>query len=115
MAYDKERSASRNGTGFNPKVVATKPSEQFTVIHKKKDVDVYSSNIIQYAGMGRQYHVFQPTTHRAIDKKHVNQTVYDQLNKIGFFNPRLNKVYTLDMNIVSKDIIKEIETDVICY
>lgn len=86
MAYDKERSASRNGTGFNPKVVATKPSEQFTVIHKKKDVDVYSSNIIQYAGMGRQYHVFQPTTHRAIDKKHVNQTVYDQLNKIGFFS-----------------------------
>ena len=47
--------------------------------------------------------------------KHSGNEIYNNINKIGFFNPRLNKVYTLDMDIVSKDIIKEIETDVICY
>jgi hypothetical protein len=47
--------------------------------------------------------------------KHSGNEIYNNINKIGFFNPRLNKVYTLDMNTVSKDLIKEIETDVICY
>lgn len=47
--------------------------------------------------------------------KHSEKPEFDNINKIGIFNPRLNKVYLLDINTVSKDVIKEVEKDVICY
>ena len=47
--------------------------------------------------------------------KHSGNPVFNGVTNIGFFNPRLNKVYTLDMNTVSKDIIQIIEKEVIGY
>lgn len=47
--------------------------------------------------------------------KHSDQDIYEDITKIGIFNPRLNKIWILDMNKVSHDIIKIIEDEVICY
>lgn len=47
--------------------------------------------------------------------KHSKKQEYEGINKIGIFNPRLNCVYTLDMAKVSKEIVSEIENNVICY
>ena len=47
--------------------------------------------------------------------KHSKKEEYKDINKIGIFNPRLNIVYTYDMNKISKEIIKDIEDNVICY
>ena len=40
---------------------------------------------------------------------------FKSINKLGLFNPRLNKIYTININSISPEIIKEIENDVICY
>lgn len=47
--------------------------------------------------------------------KHSGQEIYNNIYKIGIFNPRLNKIYTLDMNEVSDEVIRTIENEVICY
>ena len=47
--------------------------------------------------------------------KHSGNHLFDEINKIGIFNPRLYKVYLYDMNNYSKELYKEIERDVICY
>jgi hypothetical protein len=47
--------------------------------------------------------------------KHSGQNIYKNISKIGIYNPRLNKRYTLDMNKVSENTIKAVEKDVICY
>lgn len=47
--------------------------------------------------------------------KHSSRTEFDNLYKIGIFNPRLNTSYVCDMNDISLDIIKQIEDEVICY
>lgn len=47
--------------------------------------------------------------------QHSGQEVFRNITKIGIFNPRLNKVYLLDVNNISKDIIKTVEKEVICY
>lgn len=47
--------------------------------------------------------------------KHSEIDMFKNIVKIGFFNPRLNKVYLLDMKDVSEDIIKQVENEVICY
>lgn len=47
--------------------------------------------------------------------KHSKQDCYKDINKIGVFNPRLNKVYLFDMTKLDKSIIETIEKDVICY
>lgn len=39
----------------------------------------------------------------------------DNLIKIGIFNPRLNRVYTLEMGSVPQEVIESIERDVLCY
>ena len=46
---------------------------------------------------------------------HSGEDYYKNIKKIGFYNPRLNKVYTYEVNKLSKDTIKEIEKDVIGY
>ena len=46
---------------------------------------------------------------------HSGQSVFKNITKLGIFNPRLNKAYTLDIAGISPDIIKEVERDVICY
>lgn len=47
--------------------------------------------------------------------KHSGQRKYKNINKIGIFNPRLHIIYTYDMSIFPKDLIEEIEKNVICY
>lgn len=37
------------------------------------------------------------------------------LDKIGIFNPRLNRVYILEMGTVSQEVIESIKHDVLCY
>lgn len=47
--------------------------------------------------------------------KHSNQGCFNAINNIGIFNPRLNRVYTLDVGTINKTVIEQIEKDVICY
>lgn len=47
--------------------------------------------------------------------KHSGQDIYKDTRNIGIYNPRLNKVYTLDMNTVPSEVIAEIEKEVIGY
>lgn len=47
--------------------------------------------------------------------QHSGQDIFKSIANIGVFNPRQNVVYLLDMHSVSKDVIKIVERDVICY
>ncbi len=47
--------------------------------------------------------------------QHSGKIEFRQIRKLGIFNPRLNFVYTLDVESISPDIIKMVESDVICY
>lgn len=47
--------------------------------------------------------------------KHSKNHIFDNINRIGIFNPRLNRIYLYDMRNISKEVIKEIEDKVICY
>lgn len=47
--------------------------------------------------------------------QHSGKNEFKSIKQIGLFNPRLNSAYLLDINTVSKEIIKEVETSVICY
>lgn len=47
--------------------------------------------------------------------KHSGMDMYKNINRLGFFNPRLNAMYELDVNTIPEEIIKAVETDVIGY
>ena len=47
--------------------------------------------------------------------QHSGQEVYKSIQNLGIFNPRLNEIYLINVSTVSKDIITEIEKDIICY
>ena len=47
--------------------------------------------------------------------KHPKKQIFNHINKIGIFSPRLNVVYLFDMNKVSKTLINLMEKNVICY
>lgn len=47
--------------------------------------------------------------------QHSGKVEFKGINKLGIFNPRLNTVHILKIEDVPKDIIKIVETDVICY
>lgn len=47
--------------------------------------------------------------------QHSGQEKYKNITRLGIFNPRLNMIYTLNINEISTNIIKTVETDVICY
>ena len=47
--------------------------------------------------------------------KHSGKPEFKNINKLGVFNPRLNIVYLLETSEISKEIIKKVEDDVICY
>lgn len=47
--------------------------------------------------------------------KHSEQSCFDNIDKMGIFNPRLNKVYLIEASSIPNEIIKTIEKDVICY
>lgn len=47
--------------------------------------------------------------------QHSGQEVFKGITKIGFYNPRQNVAYTLDVGKIPASVIKEIEDTVICY
>lgn len=47
--------------------------------------------------------------------QHSKKPEFNGINKLGVYNPRLNIVYLYDMNKLSKDIIEDVEDNVICY
>lgn len=47
--------------------------------------------------------------------QHSGKSEFKTIKRLGIFNPRLNTAYLLDMSAVSEEIIKEVETEVICY
>lgn len=47
--------------------------------------------------------------------QHSGKSEFRTIKRLGIFNPRLNTAYLLDMSAVSDEIIKEVETEVICY
>ena len=47
--------------------------------------------------------------------KHSGQDIFEDITKLGIFNPRLNTVYLLDVSKISTEVIKTIENEVICY
>lgn len=47
--------------------------------------------------------------------QHSGKSEFTTIKRLGIFNPRLNTAYLLDMSAVSNEIIKEVETKVICY
>ena len=47
--------------------------------------------------------------------QHSGKAEFKSIKKLGIFNPRLNAIYIYDVNNLSKDIIREVEKEVICY
>lgn len=47
--------------------------------------------------------------------QHSGKAEFKGIKKLGIFNPRLNTVYILKIDDVPKDIIKIVESDIICY
>lgn len=47
--------------------------------------------------------------------QHSGKEEYRNITKLGIFNPRLNIAYVFEMKNVPKNIIEEVEQDVICY
>lgn len=47
--------------------------------------------------------------------KHSTNPLFNQIDHIGIFNPRLNTMYRISTSIIKKEIIKEIEQKVIGY
>lgn len=47
--------------------------------------------------------------------KHSGQDVFRTITRIGIYNPRLNCVYTQDIDGISDEVIKEVEEKVIGY
>lgn len=47
--------------------------------------------------------------------QHSGQEIYNNIYKIGIFNPRLNCIFLLDVNTIDHEIIRDIEDKVICY
>lgn len=47
--------------------------------------------------------------------KHSGMEIYKNIEKLGFFNPRLNVMYVLNVKDIPTEIIHEVEKDVICY
>jgi hypothetical protein len=47
--------------------------------------------------------------------KHSGKKEFKNISKIGIFNPRLNIAYQISVDKISPEIIKAVETEVICY
>ena len=47
--------------------------------------------------------------------QHSGKKEFENITRLGIFNPRRNKVYVLRVNDISPEIIRAVENDVICY
>ena len=68
-------------------------------VTKSKPTNKHTLQLLMYWIMGK---------HSGMDK-------FKNINKLGIFNPRLNKVYILEVTKISNEIIKQVEDEVICY
>ena len=68
-------------------------------VSKKEPSTKYTLQILIYYIMG----------------KHSVNKYFDDIKNIGLFNPRLNKMYILNTDLINEYIIKDIEENVICY
>ena len=46
---------------------------------------------------------------------HSGQKVFDSINNLAIWNPRLNAAYILETSRIADSVISEIESDIICY
>ena len=46
---------------------------------------------------------------------HSSNDIFNKIKRIGIFNPRLNVSYYINVEDIPKDVIREVEKDVICY
>jgi hypothetical protein len=67
-------------------------------VSKKKPISKHALQLLMYWIMGQ----------------HSGQKIFENIQKMGIFNPRLNTVYLLNVKEVSQKIIHEVEQDVIC-
>lgn len=47
--------------------------------------------------------------------QHSGKEEFTKITKLGIFNPRLNKMYLLNMSEVPAEVIEDVEQNVICY
>ena len=47
--------------------------------------------------------------------QHSGQSIFKGVKRIGIFNPRVNRAYMRDIDDIPAEVIKAVETDVICY
>lgn len=66
---------------------------------KSKPTNIHTLQLLMYWIMGQ----------------HSGQKVYNDIQYLGIFNPRLNEVYLLHINSIPKETISEVERNVICY
>lgn len=59
-------------------------------------------------------HTLQLLMYYIMGKRSFNKE-FETITKIGFFNPRLNKIHIMDMSKVDPQVIKAVEDEVICY
>ena len=46
---------------------------------------------------------------------HSVHSIFKQIKRIGIYNPRLNRVYLYNLNRIPREVVRTIESDVICY
>lgn len=47
--------------------------------------------------------------------KHSGQKIFQNIRKLGIFNPRRNEAYLIDVSTIPDQVIETVERDVICY
>ncbi len=68
-------------------------------VSKSKPKTIHTLQLLMYWIMGQ----------------HSGQEEYRSISKLGFFNPRLNSAFILDVASIPKETIKAVEDEVICY
>jgi hypothetical protein len=68
-------------------------------VSNKSPTNVHTLQLLMYYIMGQH----------SIHKEFRN------IRKLGFYNPRLNAVYTLDVSAISSDVINDVSSNVIGY
>lgn len=71
----------------------------FKVTKKAKPTSAHTLQLLMYWIMG----------------KHSTQPIYDDIKTIGFFNPRLNVLHSMEVDNIPSEVIEEVEKEVICY
>lgn len=47
--------------------------------------------------------------------QHSGKPEFKSVTKLGIFNPRLNLVYTLNIQDIPEEVVQTVESEVICY